>query len=166
MQRRMVWSAAVALSLGALGVVAHAHDFKAGALRIDHPYATPTRPGLNTGAVYFRGIKNTGRTPDRLLSATTPAAERVEIHRMQMDGDVMRMRAQPALDLPAQTTVSLRHGDAQGVHLMLLNLKSPLRDGDRFPVTLVFEHAGTHTVTVWVQTPRAEKPGALAPHAH
>src|SRR5690606_18752503 len=104
--------------------------------------ATPTRPGLSTGAVYFRGIRNTGQAADRLLSARTPAAARVEIHRMQMEGEVMRMRAVPALDLPSGVTTSLRHGNTDGHHLMLLDLKVPLKDGDRFPVRLNFERAG------------------------
>lgn len=137
------------------GVPAQAHDFKAGDLRIDHPYATPTRPGLTTGAVYFRGIRNTGDAADRLLSATTPVAGRVEIHRMQMQADVMQMRAVPSLEIPAGATVPLRHGSPDGYHLMLLDLKAPLKDGDRFPVTLSFEKAGVREVNVWVQTPRA-----------
>ncbi len=147
-----------------LSGAALAHDFKAGDLRIDHPYATPTRPGLKTGGVYFRAIKNTGTQPDRLLSASTPRADVVEIHRMQMDGDVMRMRAVPALDLPAGADVPLRHGSPDGHHLMLLELKQPLKDGERFPITLTFERAGAHEVMVWVQTPKRAPSGAG--HSH
>lgn len=153
MQRRTL--NARLLILACLGTrSAQAHDFKAGDLRIDHPYATPSRPGLTTGAVYFRGIRNTSTVADKLLSATTPAAGRVEIHRMQMQGDMMQMRAMPALDIPAGATVAMRHGTPDGVHLMLFDLKAPLKDGDRFPVKLTFEKAGTHEVKVWVQTPR------------
>ena len=147
----------VSLFLAMVGVIALptlAHDFKAGVLRIDHPYATPSRPGLTTGAVYFRGIRNTGRADDKLLSASTPVAASVEIHRMQMQGDVMQMRAVPALEIPAGATVDFKHSQPNGYHLMLLDLKAPLKDGDRFPVTLRFETAGTHEVQVWVQTPR------------
>lgn len=132
-----------------------AHGVRAGDLSIDHPYATPTRPGLTTGAVYFRAIKNRGAEPDRLLAAHTPVAAAVELHRMELDGDVMRMRAVPAIELPAQASVRLRHGTANGHHLMLQGLKAPLKDGDRFVLTLRFERAGTHEVTVWVQSPRA-----------
>ncbi len=156
-RRCLLWSVAV-LVAGA----AQAHDFKAGDLRIDHPYATPTRPGLSTGAVYFRGIRNTGAVADRLLSASTPAAGRIEIHHMQMQGEVMRMRAVPALDIPADATVAMKHGMPDGHHLMLLDLKAPLKDGDRFPVTLTFEKAGVHTVQVWVQTPRT----GMVDHLH
>lgn len=147
-----------------LPLPALAHGMKAGDLTIDHPYATPTRPGLTTGAVYVRAIKNNGAEPDRLLSARTPAAASVELHRMDMDGDVMRMRAVPAVDLAAKTEVRLRHGTANGYHLMLLGLTAPLTDGDRFPVTLTFQRAGEREVMVWVQTPR--RPGKADGHQH
>jgi len=156
------WLGAVAIALLVLMPTAFAHGVKAGDLRIDHPYAVPSRPGLTTGAVYFRAISNTGSQSDQLLSAHTPTAASVELHRMEMDGDVMRMRAVPAIDLPPNTEVRLRHGSANGHHLMLLGLKAPLKDGDRFPVTLTFLRAGEREVMVWVQTPR----NALKPEAH
>lgn len=132
---------------------ARAHGTRAGDLAVDHPYATPTPTGLTTGAVYFRAIENRGHAADRLLGASTPRAERVEIHLSTMDGNVMRMRAIEALELPAGAGVRLRHGEA-GAHLMLFGLSAPLRDGERFPLTLRFEHAGSVEVKVWVQTPR------------
>lgn len=147
----------------ALSMAALAHGVKAGDLVIDHPYATPTLAGLSTGAVYFRGIQNTGNEPDQLLSARTTVAQTVELHRMEMTGDVMRMRAVPAIDLPAKTEVRLRHGTPNGYHLMLQGLKAPLKDGDRFPVTLTFQRAGEREVMVWVQTPRD---GAAPVHSH
>lgn len=137
---------------------AFAHDFRQGDVVMDHPYATPSLAGTTTGAVYFKSIRNKGKTPDRLLSARTAVAARVEIHQMQMDGNVMRMRQVPALELPAQTEVSLRHGGAGTHHLMLLDMAKPLQDGDRFDLELVFEKAGTRRVNVWVQTPRAGAP--------
>jgi len=156
--RKVLCTVALCAAMGA----ALAHDFKAGELRIDHPYATPSAPGLKTGAVYFRTLKNPGTQADRLLSATTPAAARVEIHQMRMDGEVMRMRAVPALELPARSEVKLRHGVPNGHHLMLFDLKAPLQDGDRFPITLRFERAGEREVMVWVQTPRRPSPA----HVH
>jgi periplasmic copper chaperone A len=144
----------LAFCLLAAHLLGHAHGFRAGDIRIDHPYATPSRPGMQTGAVYFRSIENRGRVADRLLSASTPVAASVEIHHMHMDGDIMRMRAVPDLELPARTVVRMRHSTPNGHHLMLLDLKAPLKDGDRFPLTLHFERAGTYTVQVWVQTPR------------
>ena len=156
-RRRLVLSA-----LSCMPLVARAHGFRAGDLRIDHPYATPSRPGVQTGAVYFRGIENRGRVADRLLSASTPVAASVEIHQMHMDGDIMRMRAVTALDLPAKSEVRPRHNTRNGYHLMLIGLAAPLKDGDRFALTLRFERAGEHEVQVWVQTPRA----GASTHSH
>ena len=63
----------VALALLGAGA-AHAHDFKQGDVLIDHPYATPSLAGTTNGAVYFKSIRNQGKTPDRLLSARTAVA--------------------------------------------------------------------------------------------
>ena len=72
---------------------------------------------------------------------------------MTTEGDVMRMREVPVIDLPAGQEVQLRHG--QRYHLMLINLRQPLKVGDRFDLTLKFEKAGETTVKAWVQQPRA-----------
>ena len=140
---------------------AYAHDFKQGDLVIDHPYATPSLAGTRNGSVYFKSLRNRGGQADKLIAAKSTVAERVELHQMQMDGQVMRMREVPAIDLPARSEVNLRHGGAGTHHLMLLNLKQPLKDGDRFDLELVFEKAGTRSVNVWVQTPRG-----AATHQH
>jgi copper(I)-binding protein len=140
----------VALSLNQ----AHAHDFKLGDLVIDHPYATPSLAGTRNGSVYFKGLRNRGGQADRLIAAKSAVAERVELHQMQMDGTIMRMREVPAIELPARTEVKLRHGGAGTHHLMLVDLKKPLNDGDRFDIELVFENAGKRKVNVWVQSPR------------
>ena len=81
----------------------------------------------------------TSAQPARLVSASSPAAGVVEIHEMTMQGDVMRMRAIPGLDLPAGKTVEFKPG---GLHLMLIDLKQPLEPGKSVPVTLVIESGG------------------------
>jgi periplasmic copper chaperone A len=142
----------------------HAHGVKAGDLYIEHPYATPSRPGPSTGAVYFRAIKNNGAEPDRLLAARTPVAASVELHRMDMDGAVMRMRPVAGIDLPGHTEILLRHGAGSGYHVMLQGLKAPLKEGDRFSVVLTFQRAGEHEVQVWVQG--VGEPQNKPPHQH
>jgi copper(I)-binding protein len=154
LKRRGLLAIALGLALTTAGT-AHAHDFKAGDLRIDHPYATPTVPGQTTGAVYLRTLRNTGDEADELLGASTLAAAAVELHRMQMDGNVMRMRAVDGIALPPHSELTVRHQQTEGYHLMLQGLKQPLTDGDRFAVTLRFRRAGEHTVNVWVQKPRS-----------
>lgn len=91
----------------------------------------------------------TSATGGRLVSASTPIAGVVEIHEMRMDGDTMRMRALPnGLTLPAGQTVELRPG---GFHVMLMDLKQPLKDGQVVPVTLVFEGQDGKRETLQVQ---------------
>lgn len=73
----------------------------------------------------------------KLVAAASPAAGVVEIHEMSMDGSMMKMRALPAgLDLPAGKTVELKPG---GYHIMLMDLKAPLKAGDTVEVTLTIE---------------------------
>jgi len=144
-----------------LSSTALAHDFKLGALRIDHPYAMPTPPGARTGAVYLRAIRNTGDAPDRLVGASTPAAKAVEIHRSAVDAQqVMRMREVDAIVVPPRGEVRVRHGGDH--HLMLVELTRPLEVGARFAMTLRFERAGEREVMVWVQLPRDQREG----HTH
>jgi periplasmic copper chaperone A len=143
---------------GALSAAA-AHEFKLGALEIGHPWARPTLPGQSTGGAYL-SVHNSGSTPDRLLGGSTPAALRVEVHEMRMDGDVMRMREMAALDLPAGKRVALAPG---GLHLMLTGLKAPLKVGDKLPLKLRFEKAGEIEVMLHVES----KPAAAADaHKH
>lgn len=151
-RRRLCAAAALAVATGVFSPGTLAHGTRAGDLAIDHPYATPTPDGARTGAVYFRTLINRGQAADRLVGARTERAELVEFHRSVMEGNVMRMRAVDGVDIPAGAELKLRHGG--DIHLMLLGLKSPLRDGQRFSLWLRFERAGEHEVTVWVQTPK------------
>lgn len=129
---------------------------------IDHPYATPTPPGAQTGAVYFHALRNGGREADRLIGARTDAAASVEIHRASVDGnDVMRVRPLESLKLAPSASPNVRHGGA--LHLMLVDLKAPLKEGDRFRLSLRFERGGEREVTVWVQRPRDTASGG---HKH
>lgn len=144
------------------GRAANAHGSSAGPVDIDHPYATPTPPGARTGAVYFRALRNTGRQADRLIGASTPVAARVEIHESVIDsGGVMRMREIEAIDLAPRSSLKPRHTGQ--LHLMLIDLKAPLVNGERFPMRLRFERNGEVEVTVWVQQPKA---GAAPGHRH
>ncbi|MGY0194787.1 copper chaperone PCu(A)C [Leptothrix sp. BB-4] len=132
---------------------AQAHGSKAGDVRIDHPYSTPTPPGVRSGALYFRTLSNTGQQADRLIAAESPVAGKVEFHEMKMVGDIMKMRALNAIELAPGQEIALRHGGE--LHIMLLELRRPLAEGDRVPVTLTFERGGKVEVMAWVQKPKA-----------
>ncbi len=86
----------------------------------------------------------------RLVSASSPVAGVVEIHEMAMAGDVMRMRAVPALELPPGQPVELKPG---GYHVMLMDLKQPVSAGQAVPVTLVVEGRDGQRETIEVQAP-------------
>lgn len=107
-------------------------------IEVREAWARATPPGAEVGAAYLE-IRNAGAKPDRLLSASSAAAKRVEVHVTQRDGDVMKMREVKALEVPARQSVKLEPG---GTHLMLLNLAQPLKQGERFRLRLRFERAG------------------------
>ena len=88
----------------------------------------------------FLQIENQGKTDDALLSASSPAADRVEIHSMSMEGDVMKMRAVDSVMIKSGEKITMQPG--QGYHLMLMGLKKPLKAGEKIPVTLNFRDAG------------------------
>ena len=149
-----------AVSFG-FSLLAHAHEYNAGDLHIGHPYALATPPGAKAGGAYL-SIDNKGKAADKLLRASTARAGSVELHTMSMDGNVMRMRMAPSIDVAPGATVKLAPG---GLHVMLQDIKQPLKKGDKFPMTLVFERAGEVKVEIVVQDPSPAVQGA-AEHMH
>ena len=104
----------------------------------------------------------------KLVAASSPVAGVVEIHEMSMEGSTMKMRALPSgLNLPAGQAVELKPG---GYHVMLMDLKQPLKDGDTVPVTLVIEGKDGQKETVEVQAPvrplGSTMPGAMPSGMH
>ena len=116
-------------------------------LRVQEPWARPTVAGQAAGGGYLRIVG--GAVADKLLSASSEVAGRVELHSMTMDGNVMRMRQVDGIDIPAGKTVELQPG---GLHMMFMDLKAPLNSGSSFPLTLRFEKAGELKLAVKVQT--------------
>lgn len=128
-----------------------------GDIGIETPWARATPPNARTGAAYLTLI-NQGGAADRLISASSVAAERVELHTHINEGGVMRMKAIDAVALAPGERVSLRPG---GLHVMLIDLKGPLRENTRVPVTLRFAAAGEVTVEIPVlRNPPAAATGA------
>ena len=153
MKHQHLLAGLAAFTLGAASLLAHAEDFKLGALTVSRPYARATAPGQPVGGG-FMTIANKG-ADDRLLSATAKVAKSVELHSMSMEGDVMRMRQVEGIALPAGQSVELKPG---ALHMMFMGLKAPLKAGDKVPVTLKFEKAGDLTVRISVQAPGAGAP--------
>ncbi|MDP3871467.1 MAG: copper chaperone PCu(A)C [Methyloversatilis sp.] len=100
----------------------------------------------------------------RLVEASSPVAGVTEIHEMTMDKDIMRMRAIPGIDLPAGKAVELKPG---GYHVMLMDLKAPITEGQDVPVTLVIEGAGKKRETIVIKaTARALGASGAMDHKH
>jgi copper(I)-binding protein len=137
--------------------VATAHDYKLGAIQIVHPWARATPKGASVGGGYMT-ITNTGTTPDRLVGGTSSVAGHIEIHQMSMENGVMRMRPlRNGLEIKPGQTVELKPGS---FHVMMLDLKSPIKEGEWVKGTLTFEKAGAIEVEYAVVAPGTSPGGA------
>jgi copper(I)-binding protein len=144
----------MALAFSALGVASGAWAQTKGGLEIEHPWARATPPGASVGGGYAT-VRNSGDRPDRLIGASSPAADHVELHVMSMDNGVMRMRQVTSFKVPAHGALTLKPG---GNHLMFLGLKRPFKQGEKVPVKLKFEKAGTVEVELDVASMGASMP--------
>lgn len=136
-----------------------------GDLEVEQAWARATAPSMHTGAAYVI-VVNHGKDIDRLVGASTPVARMAQLHTHMMEGSIMKMRSIKGVEVhPGEPTV-MRPG---GLHIMLMGLNRQLIQGDTFPLTLTFEHAGSVEVTVAVQSigsrgPMTGGPGHGAPH--
>jgi copper(I)-binding protein len=132
-----------------------AEDVKAGDLVISQAWTRATPGGAKTGGGFLT-IENKGSAADRLVSASADVAGKVEVHEMAVNDGVMKMRPiEGGLAIEPGKTVKLAPG---GYHLMMMNLKNPLKQGEKLPVTLQFEKAGKVTVTLDVEGVGAKGP--------
>ncbi|MCB4823429.1 copper chaperone PCu(A)C [Roseicella aerolata] len=130
----------------------------AGDLAIARPWTRAAGQG-GTGAG-FLAISNRGAAGDRLVAASSPVARVTELHTHIRDGEVMRMRPVEGIDIPPGQIVTLQPG---GLHLMLIGLNQPLRQGETVPLTLRFARAGEVRVDLVVEAAGARGPGG---HRH
>ena len=159
---RFARAAIVAAILVVTPAFAHNGVTHLGAINISLPFTRATLPNAPVGGG-FLSIENEGPEADRLISASSPAADVVQIHEMAMEGDVMKMRhLAEGLELPAGQTVVLSPG---GFHLMFMGLKQAFVEGETVPVTLVFEKAGTVELALPVLGAAADEAPA-GEHAH
>ncbi|WP_246018439.1 copper chaperone PCu(A)C [Pelagibacterium montanilacus] len=139
----------------------HAEDVvQAGNLVISGPFARATNPGAPVGGGYF-AVTNTGEADDRLIAVEADVSERVEIHEMAHEGDVMTMRElADGLVIPAGETVTLAPG---GFHLMFMNLETAFVEGEAVDVVLDFENAGRVPLSLPVAAAGARQAAGDAP---
>jgi len=152
--KSLILAAALTLAAGP----AVAENYKVGSIEIEQPWARATPKGATIGAAYMK-LTNTGSEPDRLVGGSVAFARRFELHSMTMEQGVMKMReVKDGLEIKPGETVELKPG---GYHVMFVDLKEPLKQGEDVTVTLKFAKAGT----IEVKYPVAAT-GAGGPAAH
>ncbi|GLT19082.1 hypothetical protein GCM10007938_28640 [Vibrio zhanjiangensis] len=130
-----------ALILASLALSPFAHACED--IMLSHTYARATPPNAATSAVFSEIINHSDK--DRVIvSATTEAAGKVELHDVIKEGDVMKMRQVDQITIPAKSTVELKPGS---LHIMLFNLKKPFTEGENIDVTLTFANGEKKVVT-------------------
>jgi len=140
-----------------IGAPLRAEEVKAGDLVITQAWSRATPGGAKVGGGYLT-IENKGSTPDRLIGGSAEVAGKVQVHEMSMNNGVMTMRPlDKGLVIEPGKTIKLAPG---GYHLMLLDLKSPLKQGERVPLTLEFEKAGKIALSLDVQGVGAQGPAS------
>lgn len=154
-------AAIVAVLIAAGAAMADGHGVSKGNLTISDPFARASAGRAKAGAAFLT-ITNAGPT-DRLIAARADVSEHVELHTHIMDGDVMRMRQVPNVEVVGGGETALAPG---GLHIMLIGLNAPLMEGDSFPLTLIFERAGDVEIEVPVLTVGAQSPASMHMNNH
>lgn len=133
----------------------------ANSIVVSKAWVRPTVSGQSVAGAY---LDITAKQPARLVAVRSSASPDVQIHWMQMDGEVMRMREVDGIDLPKDTPVSLKPG---GYHLMLMQLKKPILAGEIIPLTLVIDtHGKRQTVKVKALAQAKPADGNVPAHDH
>ena len=158
---KLTWFSLASVTLAALLALApvRADEVKAGDLVISQAWTRATPKGAKIGGGYLT-IENRGSAADRLIGGSADVAGNIQVHEMSMDGGVMKMRPmEKGLTIDPGKTVKLAPG---GYHLMMMDLKSQLKQGDKVPVTLEFEKAGKVAVSFDVAGVGAQGPAGAS----
>ncbi len=115
---------------------------------LEEVWGRPSPQVAENGAIYMR-IRNTGKQPDRLVGAESPACGMTELHETVMDAQgVMTMQPVGSIPVPAGGEVELKVG---GLHVMCMHKREAFQPGARIPLTLHFEKAGAITLEVEIR---------------
>ena len=158
--RHLIFASIAAMVMAAsalIGPSARAEDVKVGDLVISQAWSRATPKGAKVGGGYLT-IENKGTGPDKLIGASSDVSGSIQVHEMSMTDGMMKMRPlEKGLTIEPGKTVRLAPG---GYHLMMMDLKNPLKQGDKLPITLEFEKAGKVQVTFDVMGVGAQGPAA------
>ena len=116
-------------------------------IHVDNAWTRATPPGAKIAAGYLT-IRNDSASVDRLVSASSPAAAKVQTHVTKTEEGISRMREMKGYEIPAHGTFELKPG---GAHLMLVDIKAPLKEGERVPLVLRFQRSGEVKVELEVR---------------
>ena len=155
MQRLFVTAAILMIMV--LSTSALAGDERTGEIHIMQAWARATAGRVPNGVAYMM-LKNKGSEPDRLIGASSPVAKRAGLHTSRMEGGMMKMVPVTAIEVGPGGSAMLKPG---GLHVMLMGLKAPLKEGETFPLTLTFERSGAVTIDVAVKKPGAMGAGSM-----
>ncbi|HEX6218894.1 MAG TPA: copper chaperone PCu(A)C [Sphingomicrobium sp.] len=159
----MLLQLATALSLTIASIIAIAAvRAVAGEIEVREAFSRASIGQATAGVVYLQ-LVNHASQPDRLLTVSTPVAERTDLHMTERDGDIVRMRRLETLLIPPRETLAFSPG---GAHIMLSGLKAPLREGDRIDLILQFERAGEVALEVPVRSVTAGADAAEDGNGH
>jgi copper(I)-binding protein len=134
-------SIGLALGAGLPTSVLHAQE-----VTIREPWVRGTVRGQKATGAFMQLTASESAT---LVAVESPVAGSVQIHEVQMENDIMRMRPITRLDLPAGKAVELKPGG--GYHVMLMDLKQPLKKGVAVPIRLRFEAKDKTFKTIEIQ---------------
>jgi copper(I)-binding protein len=145
---------------GGQSATSSAATFKLGDLTVTSPWTRATPGGAKIAGGYLK-VTNSGASADRFVGAKSEVTDHIEIHEMSMSDGVMKMRPLPnGVEIKPGETVELKSG---GYHLMFMDLKQPLKQGDTIKATLQFEKAGPLEVKFNVRALGATDGGLMSP---
>ena len=109
-------------------------------INISSGYTNVVRPGQNTIAVYLDTIKNSSNKDVDLITVSSPAAKSIEIHSMQIVDNVMKMKKEEKITIPANSKVSLGKKNPNGYHLMVFDVSPQITDKNMFTIYFSFSN--------------------------
>src|SRR5258705_3768238 len=145
-----------------LGGQAYAQTSGQNTIVVERPWARATPAGAKNGAAYVTLINN-GNASDSLLSATTPVAEKVQFHSASEEHGVAHMREMQAVEVAPGARVTFSPG---GMHIMVVGLKQPPKEGQTFPLSLTYKKAEKGEVSGAVAKVGAMHGGSMDPKMH
>lgn len=146
------------LFLALLGLIL-ATPVSADSVRVENAWVRATAPGQKVAGGF---MDLTADADMKLVGGSSPVSKHLELHMMKMEGGVMVMRPLPEIPLPKGKTVNLQPG---GLHLMFIELKQPIKEGDTVPISLTFRNAAGKEQQVQVEAP-ARRGRAMGQHHH